>query len=218
MKNVLIFAAGAAIGSVVTWKLIEKKYKDLADEEIASVVETFKNRDKKKTTTKKKKETELKNEASVKSMIDGVKKLGTVIKEEEKVNYANIVNDNDYTSDEVKPEDVSNDKVPDEDCYIKVEPTDEEHVELYTIPPEEFGEGGLGWGTKSYTYYADGILADEVDAIEERQELVFGPNGMKGFGEYEPNTVYIRDEDNELDYEVIKESKTYSEIVGGDTD
>ena len=44
MKNLLCFVTGAAIGSVVTWKLIEKKYKDLADEEIESVIETFKNR------------------------------------------------------------------------------------------------------------------------------------------------------------------------------
>ena len=42
MKNLLFFITGAAIGSVVTWKLIEKKYKDIADEEIASVIETFK--------------------------------------------------------------------------------------------------------------------------------------------------------------------------------
>ena len=44
MKNLLFFVAGAAIGSIATWKLIEKKYKDLADEEIESVIETFKNR------------------------------------------------------------------------------------------------------------------------------------------------------------------------------
>ena len=44
MKNLLCFVAGASIGSVFTWKLIEKKYKDLADEEIESVIETFKNR------------------------------------------------------------------------------------------------------------------------------------------------------------------------------
>jgi len=44
MKNVLIFLAGAGIGSVITWKLIEKKYKDLADEEIESVKEVFKKR------------------------------------------------------------------------------------------------------------------------------------------------------------------------------
>ena len=30
MKNLLFFITGAAIGSVVTWKLIEKKYKEAA--------------------------------------------------------------------------------------------------------------------------------------------------------------------------------------------
>ena len=49
MKNVLIFLSGAAIGSVVTWKIIEKKYKDLADEEIESVKETFKTRNERPT-------------------------------------------------------------------------------------------------------------------------------------------------------------------------
>ena len=46
MKNVLIFVLGAATGSVITWKLVEQKYKKIADEEIASVKERFKNRDK----------------------------------------------------------------------------------------------------------------------------------------------------------------------------
>ena len=39
MNKLFIFSLGAAAGSLLTWKLIEKKYKDLADEEIASVVE-----------------------------------------------------------------------------------------------------------------------------------------------------------------------------------
>ena len=37
IRDVVIFSAGAAIGSIVTWKLIEAKYKQSADEEIASV-------------------------------------------------------------------------------------------------------------------------------------------------------------------------------------
>lgn len=41
MKNVLIFLGGAVTGGLVTWKLVEKKYRDLADEEIESVVERF---------------------------------------------------------------------------------------------------------------------------------------------------------------------------------
>lgn len=46
MNKVVIFVAGAGIGAgigaLVTWKLVEEKYKKLADEEIASVVEHFK--------------------------------------------------------------------------------------------------------------------------------------------------------------------------------
>lgn len=49
MKNVLIFILGGAVGSLVTWKLVEGKYKKLADEEIASVVGRFK--DKKRRTS-----------------------------------------------------------------------------------------------------------------------------------------------------------------------
>lgn len=41
LSKVLIFVAGAAVGSVVTWKLVEAKYKKIADEEIASVKEVF---------------------------------------------------------------------------------------------------------------------------------------------------------------------------------
>ena len=41
LKGVLIFVLGAAAGSLATWKLIEKKYKDIAQEEIDSVKDTF---------------------------------------------------------------------------------------------------------------------------------------------------------------------------------
>lgn len=44
MKYAITFLLGAAAGSLVTWKIVEKKYKDLADEEIASVTERYKSR------------------------------------------------------------------------------------------------------------------------------------------------------------------------------
>ena len=39
INKILIFAAGVAIGSAVTWKLVKDKYKKQADDEIASVKE-----------------------------------------------------------------------------------------------------------------------------------------------------------------------------------
>ena len=42
IKNLFIFAVGAAIGSAVTWKLVRDKYESLANEEIASAYEHMK--------------------------------------------------------------------------------------------------------------------------------------------------------------------------------
>ena len=34
IKSFIAFSVGAAVGSIVAWKLLEKKYKRIADEEI----------------------------------------------------------------------------------------------------------------------------------------------------------------------------------------
>ena len=44
MKKVFIFLAGAALGSVVTYKVTERYFNKLIDQEIESVKETFKER------------------------------------------------------------------------------------------------------------------------------------------------------------------------------
>lgn len=46
MNKAIMFVLGAAAGSLLTWKLLEKKYKQLADEEIESVIEHFRNKEK----------------------------------------------------------------------------------------------------------------------------------------------------------------------------
>ena len=45
LNKVFIFAAGAIIGSVVTWKIVKTKYEQIANEEIESVKERFRNRE-----------------------------------------------------------------------------------------------------------------------------------------------------------------------------
>lgn len=179
MKNVLIFVTGAAIGSVVTWKLIERKYKDLADEEIQSVIDTFKNR----------KET----------VIKPVEKI------EENIEHQSY---NEITD---KYKDLSSDD--EEDYKVELE-NEEDHIIPYTIPPEEFGEKD-NYGTKTLTYYADGVLTDEIDTPIEDADTMIGPFALDKFGEYEDDAVYVRDEDNEMDYEILKSEKTFNEINEG---
>ena len=192
MKNVLCFVAGAAIGSVVTWKLIEKKYKDLADEEIESVIETFKNR-KPRITKDEIKET-------VEKVINKWK--------EPKETVEDIVTAEGYSienEEEIDEDDESNYTVNVDNGIDVVTP--------YVITPEQFGEYNE-YGTKTLTYYADNVLTDEIDNPITSDEMVImiGPDALDHFGEYEDDSVYIRDETNEMDYEILKSEKKFSEI------
>lgn len=53
LTKVLIFAAGAVTGGIVTWKLLKTKYEDLAQEEIDSVKEVFEKNSERKATEEK---------------------------------------------------------------------------------------------------------------------------------------------------------------------
>ena len=192
MKNLLCFVAGAAIGSVVTWKLIEKKYKDLADEEIESVIETFKNR-KPRITKDNVKET-------VEKVINKYKEPKEIVED--------IVTSERYSIE--NEEEIDED---DESNYTVNIDNDIEVVTPYVITPEQFGEYNE-YGTKTLTYYADNVLTDEIDnpITSEEMETMIGPDALDHFGEYEDDSVYIRDEMNEMDYEILKSEKKFSEI------
>ena len=192
MKNLLCFVAGAVIGSVVTWKLIEKKYKDLADEEIESVIETFKNR-KPRITKDNVKET-------VEKVINKYKEPKEIVED--------IVNAERYyieNEEEINEDDESN--------YTVNVDNDIEVVTPYVITPEQFGEYNE-YGTKTLTYYADNVLTDEIDNPITSEEMItmIGIDALDHFGEYEDDSVYIRDEMNEMDYEILKSEKKFSEI------
>ena len=192
MKNLLCFVAGAAIGSGVRWKLIEKKCKELADEEIESVIETFKNR-KPRITKDNVKET-------VEKVINKYK--------EPKETVEDIVTAEGYSIEDEEETDEDDDS----NYTVDVDPGVEVIVP-YVITPEQFGEYSE-YGTKTLTYYADNVLTDEIDnpITSDEMETMIGPDALDHFGEYEDDSVYIRDEMNEMDYEILKSEKTFSEI------
>ena len=192
MKNLLCFVAGAAIGSVVTWKLIEKKYKDLADEEIESVIETFKNR---------------KPRITKDNVKEKVEKVINKYKEPKEI-VEDIVTSERYSIE--NEEEIDED---DESNYTVNVDNDIEVVTPYVITPEQFGEYNE-YGTKTLTYYADNVLTDEIDnpITSEEMVIMIGPDALDHFGEYEDDSVYIRDEMNEMDYEILKSEKNFSEI------
>lgn len=192
MKNLLCFVSGAAIGSIVTWKLIEKKYKDLADEEIESVIETFKNR-KPRITKDNVKE-------KVEKVINKYKEPKEIVEDIVTAERYSIENEEKIDED-------------DESNYTVNVDNDIEVVTPYVITPEQFGEYNE-YGTKTLIYYADNVLTDEIDNPITSEEMVtmIGLDALDHFGEYEDDSVYIRDEMNEMDYEILKSEEKFSEI------
>ena len=183
MRNVIMFTLGAATGSLITWKLVEKKYKKIADEEIASVVETFKNREKQE----KKHQEEVVEEI----LEEEKEELQTEV---EKLGY--------FYSDEG----VTVDKYT-----VEVEPG-KESIAPYIITPEEYGEDE-DYEIKSLSFYSDFILSDDEGMIVGDPGDIIG-DALTHFGEYDDDSVYVRNENYKCDYEILKIEKTYDEVYG----
>lgn len=198
MKNILIFLSGAAIGSVVTWKIIEKKYKDLADEEIESVKETFKTRNERPTVIG----VDISDADDQQTDTTLLYANGSIEKvNDEVINYSKIASEY-IPSTEEEADDLEN-------ATVEVEVGKEEKA-IEVIPPEEFGD--MGYPTKSWTYYSDFILADENDEIVTDPESIIG-DALDHFGEYEDDSVYVRNDNTECEYEILKHEKAYTQAI-----
>lgn len=81
----------------------------------------------------------------------------------------------------------------------------------YVITPEEFGQNE-NYETISLTYYADGILADDGDEMVEDVENLVGFDSLNHFGEYEDDSVFVRNDRLKCDYEILLDHRKYTEI------
>ena len=80
----------------------------------------------------------------------------------------------------------------------------------YVISPSEFGEND--YETESLTYYADGVLADETNEVIEDVDDIVGEASLETFGQYEDDSVFVRNDRLERDYEILYDSRSYSQV------
>lgn len=85
--------------------------------------------------------------------------------------------------------------------------------EPYVITPDEFGVLAE-YETESLTYYKDEILAYETDEIIYDIDRVVGEDSLNHFGEFEPDSVFVRNDALRTDYEILRDNRTYEEVVG----
>lgn len=77
----------------------------------------------------------------------------------------------------------------------------------YVISPEEFGE--CGYEPISLTYYSDGVLVDENDDLVDDIDEIVGKDFALHFGEYEEDSIFIRNDSKKCDYEILRDYKNY---------
>lgn len=185
---IFAFVLGAAVGSVVTWKTIKTKYERIAQEEIDSVKEVFSKRDTRNIETAKEESVEEDNAAEIEECQTVAESLGYV----------------KYHKD-----------VPARNERGEVELQKDERP--YLIRPDEFGEA-YGYECVSLTYYADEVLTDEWDSPIECVEDVIGLESLKHFGDNieDPDTVYVRNDVFKIDYEIMRDTRTYEEVAGAE--
>ena len=85
-------------------------------------------------------------------------------------------------------------------------------IEPYIISPEEFGEYD-DYNRISLTYYADGILADDCDELVDHIEETVGIDFFSHFGEYEDDSVFVRNDRTKTDYEILLDRRKYSDVT-----
>lgn len=186
MDKILSFILGAAVGSLVTYKIVEKKFKNIADEEIESVKEKFKER---------KEEIEFKLECSNK---EEKRKEGKQLSEIFK-NYKNILKEYDGKEADLN-----------EDIKEDVQNIEIEEPEIDIIPSDEFGELD-GYDEHFWLLYNNDILVDEFNKIVNDKELYIGKSLDLFDDDDSDDTIYIRNHNTCIDYEIIKVDEDYEE-------
>lgn len=169
LADVLIFAAGAVIGSAVTWKFVKTKYEQIAQEEIDSVKEYYSHKE------QPEEEEEEKNEENW--VDDAIDTMNGVL---EKAGY---------NKQSEKEEETVN------DLKFNTAP--------YVIPPDELGE--TGYPVVSLNYYANGVVTNEMDEPIDDDEVarLVGLESLEHFGEYEDDSVFVRNDALENDFEIL---------------
>ena len=187
MKGLLIFAAGLAVGAVAGAVIVKNKVLADAKAEVEEVREYYRNA-RGKVNRENVEETEEVKEVEKKEY-----ELKDIqVKDEPKTgltNYSQITK-----------------------MYMS---KDEFQAPMYDDPfvidPSEFGENPE-YDTETLTYFADGVLVDDVDDVIEEPDIVVGLENLKIFEEFGATTVYVRNDIYKTDYEIIRDDWNYSDL------
>jgi hypothetical protein len=182
-----MFAAGAAIGSAVTYKVVKTKYDRLIDEEIESVKAAFAGNE-----------------------VDVAQEKPEEVEGQTQINWEDL----EDLDEEEEEDDDTTDYERLVNKYSKKKGGAEEMAERpYVISPYDYGELD-DYHQFELTYYADGTLEDEDYNIVDDVDDLIGQTSLYTFGEYEDDSVFVRNDRLRADFQILKDYRTYEEARG----
>lgn len=185
------FILGCAVGVGASYKYFENKFKQIADDEIDSVKKAFATIPFPEEKLEEAKEEVKSNVLDKLSLKEEFNKARGIIEKEGYKDYSEISKPKKET---------------------KQEPVEAEELRPYIIPPEEFGMED-DYAEISLTYYADGILANEEDEVVDDVDSTIGEDSLTHFGEFEEDSVFVRDDQKKIDYEILLDTRSYADVI-----
>lgn len=192
LSSVIIFCGGVFIGGFLTWDFFKTKYEKIADEEIASVKETFEHREPRPDKNYKVEEALKGNDEYINVAPGVAERVIQIIDSNNYRNYSNTA--------------IETDK--------KGGTADMELKQPYVITPEQY-EDNVDYTKVSLTWYSDEVLEDDWGNVLDPDDVI-GSDALKTFGQYEKDSVFVRDDDEQIDYEVLLDTRSYKETYGHD--
>jgi hypothetical protein len=191
LSKFLIFAAGAGIGSAVTWKIVKTKYEQIAQEEIDSVKDYYR---------KKNEETESADEsesatvfdlgkAMTEGFVDGMKNVPEKVSSVDVASYNSIIQEEGYSEDGEEEADTNG---------------------PYIIDADEFGDS-YEYDTDRLVYYAnDGVLTTESDDVIDDVNHIVGVDNLNKFDD--EDVIFVRNDLTKCDYEITREHRFFTAV------
>lgn len=184
----VMFLVGATVGSVATWLCLKRYYERITQEEIDSVKAAFVERKPAITNiAKNEKQEENQHKVDISNLKPDLVNYKAKLQEEGYTNYTEHSKKN----------------------------TEEKRDEPYVISPDDYGEDDNYTQISLVYYTGDGVLTDDEDEIIEYIRDTVGEDFAEHFGEYEDDSVFIRNDLLKCDYEILRDNRSYADVAEG---
>lgn len=94
--------------------------------------------------------------------------------------------------------------------YAGEKKEDEDESKPHIIHPNQLGDIDE-YETTTLYYYADGVLTTMNDEVIENPEEVVGLDFESHFGEFEDDSVCVRNDNHKCDYEILKDLRNHAD-------